>query len=168
MIASRPTPSNPFSRNRRAAVATIFSRFSAAFSLVTRMIAPFVQNRLDRIYDDHHQYPDKDDGRHLYIVSQPCPAIKTKEANMTDIAPRAALITGASSGIGATYADRLARRGHDLVLVARDQTRLGALADSLHAETGRTIEVLPADLSIRSGVQRVEQRLRQDPGIGML
>jgi uncharacterized protein len=80
----------------------------------------------------------------------------------------AALITGASAGIGATYADRLARRGHDLILVARDQTRLATLADRLHADTGRNIEVLPADLSARSGVEGVEQRLRQDPRIGLL
>jgi hypothetical protein len=82
--------------------------------------------------------------------------------------PATALITGASAGIGATYADRLARRGHDLVVVARDQTRLGVLADRLHAETGRMVEILPADLSVRAGVERVEQRLRQDAGIGML
>ena len=58
-----------------------------------------------------------------------------------------ALITGSSSGIGAIYADRLARRGYDLILVARDKTRLDALASKLTKETGRKIEVLPADLN---------------------
>ena len=48
------------------------------------------------------------------------------------------LVTGASTGIGAVYADRLARRGHDLVLVARDRGRLETLASRLRAETGRS------------------------------
>lgn len=60
---------------------------------------------------------------------------------------RAALITGASSGIGATYADRLARRGHDLVLVARDEQRMDAIGARLRAEAGVVVDVLPADLT---------------------
>ena len=60
-----------------------------------------------------------------------------------------ALITGASTGIGAVYADRLAKRGHDLILVARNQKRLRELADRLGAETGRRVEVLVADLGKR-------------------
>jgi len=52
------------------------------------------------------------------------------------------LITGASSGIGATYADRFARRGHDLVLVARDKERMEALAARLRDETGVAIDFL--------------------------
>jgi uncharacterized protein len=82
--------------------------------------------------------------------------------------PRAALITGASSGIGATYADRLARRGHDLVLVARDRQRMDGIADRLRAEAGVAVDVLPADLTNRSDLDRVEARLREDPGIGLL
>lgn len=73
-----------------------------------------------------------------------------------------ALVTGASTGIGAVYADRLARRGYDLVLVARDATRLGALAERLHGETGRTVEVLTADLTKDSDVALVERRVGQD------
>jgi len=72
-----------------------------------------------------------------------------------------ALVTGASAGIGAVYADRLARRGHDLILVARDQARLNALAARLRAETGRSVDILAADLAARSDLLRVEHRLRQ-------
>jgi short-subunit dehydrogenase len=79
-----------------------------------------------------------------------------------------ALITGASAGIGATYADRLVRRGYDLILVARDAARLEALAARLRSETGRTIEVLPADLTERADVAAVEARLAEDATISML
>lgn len=71
-----------------------------------------------------------------------------------------ALITGASAGIGATYADRLAKRGNALVLVARDTQRLEALAARLHAETGVSVEILPADLTRDMDVALVEQRLQ--------
>jgi len=80
----------------------------------------------------------------------------------------AALITGASSGIGAVYADRFARRGHDLVLVARDAARLEALAARLRAETGVAVEVLVADLTRRDDLARVEARAREDANIGVL
>lgn len=79
-----------------------------------------------------------------------------------------ALITGASSGIGAVYADRLARRGHDLVLVARDGARLDALASRLTAETGRKVDVLVADLAQAAQRARVEQRLRDDASLTLL
>jgi uncharacterized protein len=82
--------------------------------------------------------------------------------------PNTALITGASAGIGAVYANRLARRGHDLILVARDETRLDALAERLRTEAGRSVEVLAADLSARPDLLRVERRLREDPSIAML
>jgi short-subunit dehydrogenase len=80
----------------------------------------------------------------------------------------AALITGASSGIGAVYADRLARRGYDLILVARDAVRLEAVAGRLRAETGRTIEVAPADLTIPAERGRIEARISNDPNITLL
>jgi len=78
------------------------------------------------------------------------------------------LITGASTGIGATYADRFARRGHDLVLVARDEMRMKALADQLRSETGVAINILPADLTRADELAGVEARLRDDDRIGIL
>ena len=80
----------------------------------------------------------------------------------------AVLITGASSGIGTVYAERFARRGHDLVLVARDTGRLDALATRLRHDTGVAIDVLPADLTLRSDLATVEARLREDARIGIL
>jgi len=79
-----------------------------------------------------------------------------------------ALITGASSGIGAIYADRLARRGHDLILVARNRERLDALATRLTDDTGRSVEVIVADLNNKADLARVEQVLRTDPSITVL
>ena len=79
-----------------------------------------------------------------------------------------ALITGASTGIGAVYADRLAKRGYDLILVARNQQKLLDLAARLRAETGRDVVALAADLNDRLGLAQVEQRLRTDVHITML
>lgn len=78
------------------------------------------------------------------------------------------LITGASSGIGTVYAERFARRGHDLVLVARDKGRLDALAERLRHNTGVAVDILPADLTQRSDLATVETRLRDDARIGIL
>lgn len=78
------------------------------------------------------------------------------------------LITGASSGIGATYAERFARRGHSLVLVARDQARMELLAARLRNETQVAIDVLPADLTQQADLARVEARLHEDASIGIL
>jgi uncharacterized protein len=79
-----------------------------------------------------------------------------------------ALITGASSGIGAVYADRLARRGFNLVLVARNAERLQALATRLAQSTGRRVETLVADLSAPQDLDRVEATLRTRDDITML
>jgi short-subunit dehydrogenase len=80
----------------------------------------------------------------------------------------AVLVTGASGGIGAVYADRFARRGHDLVLVARDQAKMTALAERLRAETGVAIDILRADLTRPEDLAKVEARLREDDRIGVL
>ena len=79
-----------------------------------------------------------------------------------------ALITGASSGIGAVYADRLARQGYDLILVARSQAKLTALANRLSDQTGRNVEVVAADLKDKTDLLRVEQVLRNDASITLL
>jgi len=79
-----------------------------------------------------------------------------------------ALVTGASSGIGAIYAQRLAARGFDLLLVARDQQRLEEAATKLRAEHGVQVEVLKADLTQKDDVLKLEQRLRSDSSISLL
>jgi short-subunit dehydrogenase len=79
-----------------------------------------------------------------------------------------AVVTGASTGIGALYADRLARRGYDLILVARNQARLNALAERLRAATGRSITPVSADLGEKEDLARIEALLKQDDRITML
>ena len=79
-----------------------------------------------------------------------------------------ALVTGASSGIGAVYAERLAARGFDLLLVARDQERLESAASKLRDAHGVQVEVLKADLTQKDEVIKLEQRLRSDSSISLL
>jgi short-subunit dehydrogenase len=91
------------------------------------------------------------------------------ETNMsTTEAKGAALITGASTGIGAIYADRLAKRGYDLILVARNKERLASLARRVANETGRRIETVEADLTSPADLRRVEDILRTNAGISLL
>jgi len=79
-----------------------------------------------------------------------------------------ALVTGASTGIGAVYADRLAKRGYDLVVIARNEKQLQELATSLRSETGRNVEVLQADLTQDDDLKRVEAKLAGDADITLL
>jgi short-subunit dehydrogenase len=79
-----------------------------------------------------------------------------------------ALVTGASSGIGAIYADRLAKQGFDLILVARSADKLRGLAAAISDTTGRSVEVVQADLGRGGDLRRVEQVLRTDQSITML
>lgn len=87
---------------------------------------------------------------------------------MTQTQSGTALITGASSGIGALYAEKLAQKGYDLILVARNRERLNALANDISTRSGRAVEVLPADLGDRASLARVEDQLRQDASITLL
>lgn len=81
------------------------------------------------------------------------------------MAKQKTLITGASSGIGATYADRLAREGHDLILVARDASRLAALASRLQEEAGVQVDILAADLTLQDELLKVETILLEDTAL---
>lgn len=87
---------------------------------------------------------------------------------MTTATLGTAVITGASSGIGAVYAERLAARGYNVLLVARDQQRLEKLAQQLADKYGISSEVLAADLTNKQDLARVEQRLRSDASISLL
>ena len=87
---------------------------------------------------------------------------------MTQTYQGTALITGASSGIGALYAEQLAHNGYDLILVARDRARLDALAARITTATRRTVEVLAADLADRAQRAIVEAKLRDDASITLL
>jgi short-subunit dehydrogenase len=82
--------------------------------------------------------------------------------------PGTALITGASSGLGESFARRLAKQGNNLILVARREDRLRALADALHKEHHIQAEVLSADLSDDAGIKRVEELIRSRTDLTLL
>ena len=79
-----------------------------------------------------------------------------------------ALVTGASRGIGAVYADRLAKRGYDLILVGRSEAPLKALTASLASASGRHVTAILADLNNKIDLAKVETKLREDLSITML
>jgi uncharacterized protein len=81
---------------------------------------------------------------------------------------RTALITRASAGIGEIYADRLAKHGYDLILVAPNKNRLAALAPRLENETGRSVETIAADLNNKADLARIETTLRTNTSITLL
>jgi short-subunit dehydrogenase len=87
---------------------------------------------------------------------------------MTTSTRKIAVVTGASSGIGAVYADRLAQRGYDLVLVARRAERLQALAAQIEKTHGVTVTPLIADLATEAGQASVEQLLSSNPAVSVL
>jgi len=86
----------------------------------------------------------------------------------TNLSKGTALITGASSGIGAVYADRLARQGYDLILVARTIDRLRAAATRLTDATGRSVEIVAADLTKAADLAKIETVLKTDASITLL
>jgi short-subunit dehydrogenase len=97
------------------------------------------------------------------------PFVNFRSTVMNAVKPQGtALVTGASSGIGAIYAERLATRGFDLLLVARDKERLETTASHLREAHGIQVEVLKADLTQKDDVHKLEQRLRSDSSISLL
>ncbi|MFC8201660.1 SDR family NAD(P)-dependent oxidoreductase [Streptomyces sp. NPDC057298] len=81
---------------------------------------------------------------------------------------KTAVVTGASAGLGAAYAQRLADRGYDLILVARNAARLQSLASDIRSRTGRAVDVVAADLTDAAQISVVEERLRSDESIEVL
>jgi uncharacterized protein len=90
------------------------------------------------------------------------------EEFMPNTAVRKAIVTGASKGIGAVYARKLAKRGYDLVTVARNAARLEANASRIREETGRQVEVIVADLSKSAEVLKLAQRIAGDATVALL
>ena len=91
-----------------------------------------------------------------------------QKSTSNSLSKGAALVTGALTGIGVIYADRLAKRGYDLILVGRNGARLEALSARLASETGRSVTPLAVDLHDKADVAKVEAVLWDDPSITMI
>jgi uncharacterized protein len=85
----------------------------------------------------------------------------------TDARPLA-VITGASAGIGQVFCEKLAARGHDLIIASRNAARLEILRQELEAKYGVSVEVFPADLTIDTDVSLLAERLTRSPGLALL
>ena len=91
------------------------------------------------------------------------------EPRVTPERPRPlAVVTGASAGIGKEFCERLAKRGYDLVVIARDGNRLEALRVDLEQQYGIAVESFPADLTIDTDVSLVAERLTRAPNLALL
>jgi short-subunit dehydrogenase len=87
---------------------------------------------------------------------------------MNEMAVHKAIVTGASTGIGAVYARKLAERGYNLIIVARNAERLKANASRIREQTGREVEVIVADLSQPSEVLKLAERITNDASVAFL
>src|SRR5262249_9476879 len=79
-----------------------------------------------------------------------------------------AIVTGASAGIGAVYARKLAQRGYNLITVARNADRLEAHGSQTRQQTGRKVEIIAADLSDPAEVQDLADRISGDPAVTLV
>src|ERR1700760_612028 len=115
-------------------------------------MTPFILLATCVIDDVHHLFTDVAVGDQLMNSSQTPTAV----------------VTGASYGLGAVYADRLAPQGNDLVLVARSREDLDRVAAGIREQTGQRVDVIVADLGAVDQLATVERRILEDDSISIL